>query len=228
VEYSPAAVGSHTFGASSDTYIDYTVGTGITYTAVTNGAASPSLAANSIRLAKVVTGASTIGSITQSGGDTLGNLIYPFGPASTSILQVPAFFSVYRSAALTLTPTAVVIFDTKDYDYGNNYNTTTGEFVATIPGLYMFTSTLSVLPDSSTHYSAVGIYKNGSPANQGKRGSQLSGTTNAIAPTITVPVPMNVGDYVQVNYLGNGSSIGFNVGNADEVTHFEGYLVGRG
>lgn len=99
IQYSVAAVASHTFGASVDTYIDYTVGTGITYTAVSNNAASPALAANSVRLSIVVTNGSAITFINQGQTDTtltnfgptvssnaltvsdsLGNRIYPTNP----------------------------------------------------------------------------------------------------------------------------------------------------
>lgn len=67
-----AAVTARTFTASKDTYIDLSDngdGTAaITYTEVTNNAASPALAANSIRIGIIVTGASTIanaGSVNQ-------------------------------------------------------------------------------------------------------------------------------------------------------------------
>ncbi len=67
-----SAVTSRTFTASKDTYVDLSDngdGTAlITYTEVTNNAASPALAANSIRIAIIVTGASNIanvGSINQ-------------------------------------------------------------------------------------------------------------------------------------------------------------------
>jgi len=95
VEYSVAAVSNHTFGASVDTYIDYTVGTGIVYTAVSNNAASPSLAANSVRLAIAVSGGASLSSFNQGSlsataptvsgsvlmvSDSLGNLIYPVVP----------------------------------------------------------------------------------------------------------------------------------------------------
>lgn len=66
---------SNTFTASKDTYIDIDYNGNIYYQAVANGAASPSLTANSIRVAKVITGAS-ISSIQQFGEDSLGNTIY--------------------------------------------------------------------------------------------------------------------------------------------------------
>lgn len=62
-----SAVVSRTFTASKDTYIDILDngdGTGtLVYTEVTNNAASPSLAANSIRIGIIVTGASNIAAV---------------------------------------------------------------------------------------------------------------------------------------------------------------------
>jgi hypothetical protein len=95
VEYSVPSVSAHTFGASNDTYVDYTAGSGLVYTAVSNNAASPTLAANSVRLAIIVAGASALSSINQgqfnvtapvassviySVSDSLGNIIYPINP----------------------------------------------------------------------------------------------------------------------------------------------------
>jgi hypothetical protein len=79
-QYLQAAVSNHTFGTSVDTYIDYTAGTGLVYTAVANGAAAPTLAANSVRLTIVVTGASAITSVVQARADSLMNPIYPTSP----------------------------------------------------------------------------------------------------------------------------------------------------
>lgn len=96
------AVTARTFTASRDTYIDVLDngdGTGtLVYTEATNNAASPALAANSLRIGVIVTGASNIanvGSVNQgqetkvlpiassiaySVTDSLGNLICPRDP----------------------------------------------------------------------------------------------------------------------------------------------------
>lgn len=62
-----AAVTSRVFAASSDTYVDILDnldGTGtVIYTAALNNAAAPTLAANSIRIAIIITGATTIASV---------------------------------------------------------------------------------------------------------------------------------------------------------------------
>lgn len=98
-----AAVSARSFTASKDTYIDASDngdGTALlTYTEVTNNAASPALAAGSVRIGIIVTGASNIanaGSVNQgeetkvlpiassiaySVTDSLGNLICPRDPS---------------------------------------------------------------------------------------------------------------------------------------------------
>jgi len=96
-----SAVTARTFTASKDTYIDVLNTAGVfslVYTEVTNNAASPALAANSIRLGIIVTGAShiaNVGSVNQGQEDkilpiassiayavtdSLGNLICPRDP----------------------------------------------------------------------------------------------------------------------------------------------------
>lgn len=91
---SVSSVSARTYTASRDTYVDVLDnqdGTAsLVYTEVTNGAASPALASNSVRIGKVVTGATTIAatsSITQLGADTLGNLIYPMRLQKISIIR---------------------------------------------------------------------------------------------------------------------------------------------
>jgi hypothetical protein len=104
-----AAVAARSFTASRDTYVDVLNTNGtftLVYTEVTNNAASPALAANSIRLGIVVTGASNIansGSINQGqlsallpvnssqyyqGFDSLGNPIYNTNPVEITCRRV--------------------------------------------------------------------------------------------------------------------------------------------
>jgi hypothetical protein len=72
-------IGSYTFTASKDTYIDIDYNGNVYYSAVANGAAAPSLTANSLRVAKVVSSTSFL-TVTQTGYDSLNNLIYPTSP----------------------------------------------------------------------------------------------------------------------------------------------------
>jgi len=87
-----AAVATRAFTASKDTYVDVLRNTTtnlftLVYTEVANNAASPALAVNSIRLAKVITSGAAITSITQSGKDSLANLIYPLGSIGGENIQ---------------------------------------------------------------------------------------------------------------------------------------------
>lgn len=88
-----SAVTARLFTASKDTYVDILSTAGVfslVYTEVANGAAAPALAANSIRLAKVVTDATDIqaaSSITQFGKDSLNNTYYPNGPVGGAELD---------------------------------------------------------------------------------------------------------------------------------------------
>lgn len=93
-----SAVTGRTFTASTDTYIDVSDAGVISYNEVSNNTASPALAANSIRIGIIVTGATNIlnaGSVNQGqldmilplvsseylrGADTRGNPIYNTNP----------------------------------------------------------------------------------------------------------------------------------------------------
>jgi hypothetical protein len=117
VEYSQALVTGHTFAASSDTYVDYTAGTGLAFNAVANNAASPALAANSVRIAIIVTSGAAItsinqgapnvtapvaSSITYSVTDSLGNMIYPTNPSGGIVgyRQITSNFTTTSSSAV--------------------------------------------------------------------------------------------------------------------------------
>lgn len=119
------AVTARSFTASKDTYIDASDngdGTALlTYTEVANNAASPALAANSIRMAIIVTGASNIASvgsvnmgesdkvlpiassIPYSVTDSLGNLICPRDPIRRLL--------GYRQRLTNKTATAYALID---------------------------------------------------------------------------------------------------------------------
>lgn len=71
-----ASIGSNTFTALKDIYIDIDYLGNVTYNETTNGGTPPALTANAIRVAKVVTASSSISSVTQSGYDSNGIRIY--------------------------------------------------------------------------------------------------------------------------------------------------------
>jgi len=102
-----AAVATRTFTASKDTYVDVLKNPTtniftLVYSEVANGAASPSLAANSIRLAKVITSGTAITFIVQSGFDSLGNRLRNTGVIGGA--QAPSLFYEELTRMTVITP----------------------------------------------------------------------------------------------------------------------------
>lgn len=213
-------IGSETFPASKDTYIDIDYLGNVTYQSVSNNAAAPSLTANSIRVAQVITGASSISSVSTFGSDSLGNIIYPTGPSSTAKLQNPCKFRVYRTAVYAPgSNQAVIAFDTKQFDSGNNIDVTTnkGRFTAPIAGFYQFNAGLSVT--SSTV--GVAFYKNGSQATAGTLLQGISSAQNSVSTSDIIELA--AGDYVEAVYSLANTSNNISVGAL--FTFFSGFLV---
>lgn len=114
-----AGVGSQTLTASKDVYIDIDNLGNVVYQSVSNGAASPSITANSIRIGIVVTAGAaitgtnqgsilatlpTVGSTVLTFNDTLGNIIYPTDPTG-SILGIRSLLA--DASAPSTTPVAI-------------------------------------------------------------------------------------------------------------------------
>lgn len=160
-----SAVSAKSFTASKDTYVDASDnGDGtvlLTYTEVTNNAASPALAANSHRIAIVVTGASNIaaaGSINQgqdskvlpiSGGfayainDSLGNRICRrnatetrrgFGAVQPGLSVIPAAYTTYVSIPVILQGRSIEIEYGCNVKDGNSGATRTGHVRVFVDG----------------------------------------------------------------------------------------------
>lgn len=82
-----SAVGSKLFTASKDTYVDISNANVVYYSEVANGATPPTLSANRIRNAIIVTNGSTITTIIQQDRDASSNLVYnrkPIAPVSSA------------------------------------------------------------------------------------------------------------------------------------------------
>jgi hypothetical protein len=81
VRYTATSVANKTYTASKDTYVDIGSDGTVDYNEVTNGAAAPSLSANHIRVAKVVTSGAAITSVSQYGRENSVQT-YPTNPIS--------------------------------------------------------------------------------------------------------------------------------------------------
>lgn len=233
---SVSSVSNHAFTASKDVYVDVNVSGTITYTDNTTNATSPALAANSIRLAIVVTGGASISSINQgsfatapvvsganlSGSDSLGNLLFPSGAASTDKLVNPHKFSVYRNAAFTAT--GVIGFDAKLFDTGSNVDVTTnkGRFTAPVAGFYHFDSAIMFGSIAGGNVFYIELLKNGSVIKEGSR--VVQGATGGFTATsnISATLQLVATDYIEVSATGGGAG---STGQSN--AFFDGFLVGE-
>ena len=220
-----SGVGSHTFTASNDTYIDIDYLGNIYYNGVANNATAPSLTANSLRVAKVVTGGSTISSVTLSGADGIGNIIYPSGPVSSVQIQNPYKFSVWQTAAQNApSGNTKVKLDTKIFDTGNNFDAVTNNrFVAPVAGHYFFTGIVGVLAAADTAGVIALLYKNGAVA---KNGAQVpSGASGTNISVVSGLLQLVATDYVEL-FIQNteGTTRAMVVGNANQI-FMDGFLM---
>lgn len=137
-----------------------------------------------------------------------------------SVEQNPYSFSVYRNGAWTTGSAAfaLVTFDTKLFDTGTNYSTSTGLFTCPLAGKYQFnfrcataagvTRAVSRLNKNNGTEIARGTDLTTSSANQGSGGSRQ--------------VLLALNDTVEVDFFTSAAVAG-DVGIAE--TYFDGYLV---
>jgi hypothetical protein len=131
----------------------------------------------------------------------------------------PAFSVLLASNYSIATSTNTKLpFNTREFDAGNQYDTTNSRFLPTIAGYYAVT--VSIFPATTTTATAAYIYKNGSPIKR-----QI--TSVASGPTlVTSLVYMNgTTDYVEGWGFLTGTSP--QVSNASDLTFFQGALISR-
>lgn len=244
-----SSVSARTFTASKDTYIDVGNTGTLTYTEVSNNAASPSLAANSIRLGTVVTAAGSIAAATSigqglftntapvissqvfKGFDSLGNKIYPKGPSSPIIGQNPCMFSVYLAANQTGVGDATftkVAWNTKRYDVGLNFDATTNRrFTAPVAGFYQLFAYLSFTYSGG----AVGVscitamYVNGAEVRRADTNSTSAGVNSVMSAQLSEVLQLAAGDYVEIYGYSDVTSGTVNIIGGAIAARFTGYLL---
>lgn len=220
-----SGVGANTFAASSDTYVDIDNLGNIVYLAVANGATASSLTANSLRVAKVVTNGSAITTITQFGSDGIGNILYPIGPDSAAKTQNPCKFRISLTTAQNTSPAAFtrVLYDTKQFDTGNNIDiiTNKGRFTAPAPGFYHFDAAVNLGSVSGTTTLITSLFKNGSEYSRGNQVGSTAGS-GGVATSVSDTIQLAQNDTVDVDVFCNGT-VALSTGAID--TFFSGFLV---
>lgn len=218
----------NSYAASKDTYVDLDVNGLYTYNAVANGAASPTLAANSLRLAKVITSGTAITSVVQQGSDTLGNLLYSRGSASTQNLAIPYKFLAYRATTSQTIPSSVftkIQFNAEVYDSGNNFDANTNyRFTCPVDGYYDFQA--QIVTSSAVQRALISLYKNGAEYMRGGDTDTNTATNGAGYRGITLatpPIPCLASDYFEL-CLYTTSASGVQFGTAPYTSWFGGTL----
>ena len=121
-----------------------------------DGTANLSLQSNGTTIAALTsTGMAVTGTISASG------VITATGGLVVGATAAPAF-SAYANTAQTITSNVFtkIQFNTEEFDTNSNYdNATNYRFTPTVAGYYQVQA--SVLPNTTTTQTAVGIYKNG-------------------------------------------------------------------
>jgi hypothetical protein len=225
------AVGSKTFTASQDTYVDVDYNGNVYYVAVANGATSGmTLTPNSIRIAKILTSASAITSVVQFNADPIGNIIYPTGYTNTLKIQNPYKFSAYLSTAITGLPSGAWVrasLNTVLFDTGSNFSISGGgRFVVPVAGFYSISAQIGIGSAGiiTVSYAQGAIYKNG--VLLFLLGAQIQGSGNGN----TLPrfsgaqiLQLNVGDFIELYGLCSDTSRDIVAGLG--TTFMTGFLV---
>ena len=136
--------------------------------------------------------------------------------------QYPAF-AARNSASQNVTSgvATIILFGTAIFDTNNNF--ASNRFTASIAGYYQFNGTIRGTATSLTHSSAY-LYKNGVIYSQGVviNTAAISGT---IGVSVSEVVHLNVGEYVELWGLVNGTSPSFNFTDSAICCKFSGCLL---
>lgn len=115
---------------------------------------------------------------------------------NTTAISNPYKFSAYRAAALT-PGSAVVVFDTEEYDTNSNYSTSTGIYTAPVAGYYMFAAGLNFTNLSSSTGVGCSICVNGVNEAWYAFVNMYTGNVSA-APTVSKLLKLSANDEVTV------------------------------
>jgi hypothetical protein len=212
-----AAVASRAFTASKDTYVDLLRGGTIyaptytlVYTEVANNATSPVLAANSIRLAVVITSGSAITSIISTGMDALGNRIGPKAPVDGSVASQLWWEEVAR-VKLTASGNLLEVRNLPNKKYFR--------VIATPRQLGSIDCWLYFNGDFGANYAYSGMYANTAGANANQTGIAVNPSGSASDKLIEFDV-MNINGYLK---LASGQSSEIGAGGANVLPYTASY-----
>lgn len=166
--------------------------------------------------------AGVITTTTALGPNTVTNTSIAAGALSTSKIANPYKFSVYRNAAFNIPSSfGVITFDTKVFDTGTNFSTSTGLFTAPIAGFYLFSGRCAT-GTSSANEIVTAIFKNGAEYADGSRGISTNTQSGLVGSNVTTLIQLALGDTIGL-YVSSNSGIAAQAGPA--TTYLSGFLV---
>ncbi len=183
---------AYTYAASSDTYVDLSYSGVLTYSAVANGATAPAVAADSLRLEKVVTSSTAITGVTQIANNS---------PHAVTLIELGTSQTFASSAHTT------VLFSSLAFGQPDTFDAAAGAFVAPVAGTYLIVASC-LLEDATTGTVGLpsGAFANISIATQNHgsvQGDQILQAQSVGAVFITA---LDAGEQVTANIFQSGTS----------------------
>lgn len=112
----------------------------------------------------------------------------------------PANFLAYRSTnqAIVTATTSVVVFDTKVFDIGTFFNTSTGKYTPLLPGKYEFFTSMDFSVLNPATFVQVGVRKSGSSTLVGESTMMVTGSPSTMSGYAAYMASMNGStDYIE-------------------------------
>jgi len=137
-------------------------------------------------------------------------------------MKNPYKFSVYCNAAINSGNGAFALtkFDTKLFDTGANYSTSTGLFTAPIAGFYLFSWLVEV--EAPNNQLITSLYKNGADYTRAPNFNITN--TNATSSGITKLLQLAANDTIGIYTYCDTTRV-ISVGSSPTKTNFDGFLV---
>lgn len=147
------------------------------------------------------------------------------GIQPTTVEKNPYKFSVYRNSAANTgnNAFALLTFDTKTFDTGTNYSTSTGLFTAPITGFYQFNWAVQTNQGSGSHTIQANLYANtGSGTTSISSGSNSYSANAGNISTGSYLISLAATNTVSIEVYGD-TTLGIATGSV--TANFQGFLV---
>lgn len=203
------AIANKVYTASRDTYVDIGTDGTIDYNEVANGANPPALAADHIRVAKVITSGSALTEAIMLNRKNSAPRFEAGANGATSL----------NNSAWTKMNLA-----NEAFDIGSNYNPSTSQFTAPVNGYYSFSAVANATVNGGEPY-IIGLYKNGVDWRSGNRIVQGAGSAIPIGLVVSVACTyLTAGEVIDVRVY-NGSGGGKTTSASFNENNFSGVLL---